>query len=178
MADPVTWAIIGVTVAAASSIGGSVMQHKQGKANAEMQEDQMKYNQRLQQNEARRVERVNMENVRRQRMAAAEAKAQQRAAMGKSGAAMTSGSPLAVLGQTAADEELKIQDSHYGGYMQARQHEEQAKMFGYQAKVAKANKPSDLALGLNIAGTVGNAVASGMSVYGAGGAGANAGGGK
>ena len=76
---------------------------------------------------------------------------------------MTSGSPLAILGKTAADEELKVQDTAYGGYNQAMQHREQGKMYGYQgqmygyqAAAARASAPSGASLALNIAGQVVN----------------------
>lgn len=136
----------------ALGVAGSIQQHNQAKANAEMQAAQMNYNKRLEEQEAARIDAETAENTRRQRIQADELKSRQRALMGKSGVAMTSGSPLAILGETAADEELKIQDLRFSGYNQAQQHREQAKMYGYQAKVAKAQAPSTSSLLLNIAG--------------------------
>lgn len=165
MADPFTWSLIGfgtaATAAAVSSTLGSigaVQQHNQANANANAQEAQMNYNKRLEEREANRIETETAENVRRQREEAAQLKSQQRALLGKSGAAMSSGSPLAILGETAADEELKIQDTAYQGYQSAEQHREQAKMYGYQARVAAAQAPSKTSLGLTIAGNINDGV--------------------
>ena len=151
-----TIAAIGATVGAVGSTVGAVEQHKQATANAEAQEAQARYNQKLEQNEQARIEAENAENARRQREAAEDLKARQRALLGKSGAAMSSGSPLAILGATALDQERQIQDTQYAGYRQAQQHGEQAKMYDYQARVAKASAPSKAALGAGIAGTWGN----------------------
>lgn len=179
MADPLTWAIIGAVGAVGGAltsmttgIVGGIEQHKQAEANAKAQEAQLNYNKRLEEREATRVEAETAENARRQREAAEQLKSQQRALLGKSGVAMTAGSPLAVLGETAADEEMKVQDLHAGGYNQAMQHREQAKMFGYQAGVARASAPSRASLGWNIAGNIGSglgntgsAILSGVSTY-------------
>ena len=98
---------------------GAVQEHNQAQANSEMQAQQMEYNQRLEEREASRIEQETAENARRQREASEQLKSAQRALLGKSGAAMTSGSPLAILGQTAEDEERKIQDVHYAGYQRS-----------------------------------------------------------
>lgn len=161
LATAITIGAIGVTLGAVSTtlgIVGSVAQQNQAEANAEMQAQQQEYNKRLEEREAARIEAENAENVRRQRDAAERLKAQQRALLGKSGAAMTSGSPLAILGATAADEELKVQDTHFAGYQEANAHREQAKMFGYQGAVARASAPSRTSMGLAIAGHVLNGV--------------------
>ena len=149
-------AAVGAVAGGALGIVGSIQQHEQAKANAEMQAQQAEYNQRLEEREAAKIEAENAESVRRQRMQAEQLKAQQRALLGKSGAAMTSGSPLAILGQTAIDDEMQIRDTHNAGYSAAMQHREQAKMFGYQAAVSRAQAPSGTSLALNIAGQVVN----------------------
>ena len=131
---------------------GAVQEHNQAQANSEMQAQQMEYNQRLEEREASRIEQEAAENARRQREASEQLKSAQRALLGKSGAAMTSGSPLAILGQTAEDEERKIQDVHYAGYQAAQQSRNQAAMYRYQAGVARAQAPSSASLGLSIAG--------------------------
>lgn len=147
--------LAGAAATAVSTTVGAVQQHKQAEANAEAQEAQMNYNKRLEEREAARIEAENAENARRQRNVAEQMKAQQRALLGKSGAAMTSGSPLAILGQTAADQEMAVQDTHVRGAIEADKHREQAKMFGYQAGVARMSAPSKAMLGANIAGTWG-----------------------
>lgn len=161
---------VATTTAIAGSIVGGVVggvaaqqQHEQARANAEMQAQQAEYNRRMEEREASRQERENLENVRRQREQAEYLKAQQRALLGKSGAAMTSGSPLAILGATAQEEELKAQDLHVAGYQQAQNHREAAKMYQYQADVARAQKPSGSSLALSLAG---NAVGSTLSATG------------
>ena len=65
-----------------------------------------------------------------------------------------------VLGQTAADEELKVHDIHYSGANQAQHHREQARMYGWQAGVAKASAPSAAGLGLNVAGQLASGLGS------------------
>ena len=161
---------IATAVSAATAIAGSVVggvvggvsaaqQHNQAKANAEMQAQQAEYNKRQEMREAARIEAETAENARRQREESERLKAHQRALLGASGAAMTSGSPLAILGATAADEELKVQDVHRVGYQQANQHREAAKMYDYQAGVAKAQAPSGSSLALSLAGNIaGNAI--------------------
>ena len=139
-------------------IVGSVAQQRQAEANAQMQEDQMNYNKRLAEREAAIQEEENREAVRRQREQDAALRAQQRALLGKSGAAMTAGSPLALLGETARNQELAVQDMQRTGYQQSQQSREQAKMFGYQAKVARAQAPSKTMLGLQIGSTISSGV--------------------
>ncbi len=137
-------------------IAGAAEQNKQAQANAEAQEAQANYNKRLEEREAARIEAETAENARRQREEAERFKAQQRALLGASGAAMDSGTPLAILGRTAADTEMSIMDTHTGGAQQANQHREQAKMYQYQAGVARMNRPSGSSLGLNVAGQIGS----------------------
>lgn len=179
MADPITWMIIGTT-AAAVGIGtaatggviGAVEQHnaaKQAAQNAEdnaiMQQQQMEYNKRMEEREAAAIEAENAENARRQRLEAERLRSAQMALLGKSGAAITSGSPLAILGQTAADEELKIQDIRYGGARAAAAHRSKAADYGYGAAIAgqnilaaKASQPTSTALGAAITGEIGSGV--------------------
>ena len=169
MADPISLILIGTAVTGGVlSAVGKVQQHEQAKANAEMQEAQLNYNKRLEEREAAAVEAETAENARRQRMETEKLKAQQRALLGKSGAAMDSGSPLAILGQTAIDEELRVQGVHYAGYNQAQQHREKAKMLNYQAGVARAQAPSGSSLALSLLGTGVNTVGSAVNAYAGG----------
>lgn len=142
------------TVGTAAGIHSSVNRYKQDRANAQMQEEQMLYNKRLEEREAAQIEQETAENARRQRQMAAEMKARQRALLGKSGAALESGSPLALLGQTISDSELSVMDTHRQGYMESQRHREQARMYGYHARVAKKSAPTRTSLGLNIGGQV------------------------
>ena len=147
-------AVAATTAIAGGVVGGisSIAEHRQAQANADAQAKQAEYNKRLEEREAARVEAETAENVRRQRQQAETLKAQQRALLGKSGAAMNSGTPLAILGITAADEELRAQDAHTAGYQQADNHREAAKMYQYQAGVARAQAPSGSSLALSLAG--------------------------
>lgn len=157
MATAIASAAVAITAAIAGGVIGMVAdtrQHRQARANAKMQEEQNEYNARLAEREANILEKQNQENIRRKREESKYLQSAQRALLGKSGAAMESGSPLAVLGQTAADEELKIQDMAYSGYRQGAQLTEQAKMFRYQGAVARANAPKTSDLHLKLGGRV------------------------
>lgn len=157
MAGTIISALGSIASSIAMTVGASI-QHQQAKANAEAQEEQMQYNKRLEEREAARVEAEGQENARRQREIAEQIKSQQRAMLGKSGAAMTSGSPLAILGQTAADQEMMVQDAHSRNAIEADKHREQAKMFGYQAGVARMSAPRGGMLASNIIGAWGSGV--------------------
>ena len=161
-------AVAATTAIAGGVVGGvaSIAEHNQAKANAKAQEQQAEYNKRQEMREAARVEAETAENARRQREQSEYLKAQQRALLGKSGAAMTSGSPLAILGATAADEELKVQDIHRVGYQQAQNHREAAKMYEYQAGMARAQAPSRSSLALSLAGNVANTVGTQAKIFG------------
>lgn len=178
MSIPLTLGLIGLTVGVAGSIAGAVSAHEAAseqsriaEENAKLQQAQMEYNARMQEREAAAAEAENAENARRMREAAEAARSQRLAMLGKSGAAMTSGSPLAILGAAAADEELAIRDAQYSGAREVSALRAKATDYSYGAAIAKSNvnaaraaKPSVLSLGSSIAGTVGNAVAQGASL--------------
>lgn len=154
----------GVGMAASAASGamgmmGSAAQARQAKANAQMQADIENYNKKVEELEAARVEKETAENIRRQQIESGNIKATQRAMLGKSGV-IASGSPLAVLAQTAVNEEIKARDIAYEGYQKSMEHRENAKKYAYRAALAKAQAPSSLSTALNIAGqaasTVGN----------------------
>lgn len=179
MGLPLTLGLIGLTVAAAGSIAGSVIGHNQAKAqaeaaeeNARLQQQQMEYNQRMAEREAAALEAENLENAKRMRQAAEEARSQRLALLGKSGAAMTSGSPLAILGAAAADEEQGIQDAHYAASRQISAARTKAVDYGYGAAIAKhnvgaakASRPSSAGLGMTILGQTGSGLLQGASLW-------------
>lgn len=150
--------------------------------NARMQQAQMEYNKRLEEREAAAIEAEGQENARRLREAAEQERSRRIAMLGKSGAAMTSGSPLAILGAAAADEEMRIQDSHYQNARQAAQHYGKAVDYGYGAAIARQNaaaarasRPSGLSLAMGITGAVAGTAANagsyrkaGTAIYNAG----------
>jgi hypothetical protein len=167
MADPLTWAIIGITgvgIGATASVTSSVMAHEQQKANADMAADQARRNAFLEEREAKKIEQIAQENMRAQRLESQKLKARQRALLGKSGAALAAGSPLAILGQTAADEEKKALNMANAGYEMAQQRRNQAASYLYEGRIAKASAPSGLGLGISVAGTLGSAVANAAAI--------------
>ena len=149
-----------VTSIAATAIGttmgvvGSIQQQKQSEANAKAQQAQAEYNARLAEREAKALEAESAENARRQHEESQKLKSAQRAAFGSSGVDMTSGSPLALLGATAAAEQRNLMDAHYTGYRQVQKQTEAAKQYRYQGAVARKSAMSKTAAGLQIAGQV------------------------
>ena len=139
-------AIAGAIASVTGGVVGGIEAHNQAEyeakvaeRNARMLQAQHEYNQRAELREAAALEAESRENIRRMREEAARIKALQRAQLGKAGAAMASGSPLAILGESAADEELKIQDSHYTAARQIAQRKSAANVYGYQARIAGHN---------------------------------------
>lgn len=107
--------------------------------NARREEMLMNRNARIEQREANREEAETLEAARRQRAENARLQSAQRAAYGKSGAALSSGSPLAVLGDTAANQELAVQDTHRSGALAYNRHMTQAENYKYQGRLARAS---------------------------------------
>lgn len=175
-------ALVGIATATTAGVIGSVEQHNQARQaaqnaedNARLQQQQLEYNKRMEMQEAATIEAENQENARRQRMESESLRASQIALLGKSGAAMSSGSPLAVLGQSAADEELKIRDLRYMGARSASAHTTKATDYGFGATIAgqnavaaKNSRPSGTALGATIAGHIGSgAIQAGTTILSA-----------
>jgi ABC-type transport system involved in cytochrome bd biosynthesis fused ATPase/permease subunit len=140
---------IGAAVAVAASATATAMQirsantaHRQQRANAEAQEAQERHNAKLESMAAEDAERTARENARRKREADEAFRASQRALLGKSGLALSEGSPLAVLGATAADQERTAMDVMREGYLAQQQHITAAEMHRYRAGVARASAPS------------------------------------
>lgn len=170
MGIPLAIGLVGVALGTTAGIIGSVVEHDNAKAQAEaaeqqakLQQQQMEYNQRMQEREAAALEAESLENAKRMRQAAEDARSQRLALLGKSGAAMTSGSPLAILGAAAADEEQGIQDAHYAATRQIAAARTKAADYGYGAAIAKhnvaaakASRPTALSLGAKIIGNVGD----------------------
>ena len=164
--------IAGAVIGGVTGIVGGVASHQQQKQaskiaerNAQLQQAQMEYNQRVEEREAAALEAETAENARRQRIEAERLRGAQIAMLGKSGAALTSGSPLAVLGATAANEELTVQDIHYQGARGAAARRSQAVDYQYGASIARHNvsaarsqRPTSLATGLTIAGSIGSSL--------------------
>ena len=127
-------------------VGSTVVSYKEAyrqaryaEANATLQRDMMEYNRRMELHEADTIEAEGNENARRMREAAALARSQRIAMLGKSGVAMSSGSPLAVLAEAAGNEETQIQDRRYAASRQAAQHRNRAADYAYGSKIAALN---------------------------------------
>lgn len=144
--------VVGTAVSTSLGIASASAQHKQAQANAEAQAAQAAYNARIEENEAARIEAESAEEARRMHEEAEKLKSRQRALMGKSGALMDTGSPLAVLGESAADLQMQINESHRTGYIKAAAHKQQAENYLYHGRLAEASKPSASSLALNIGG--------------------------
>ena len=162
---------VGAVAGTAAGIVGGIQSYEQQKTNAEAQQNMMRYNARMEQREADAELAEANEAARRQREEDARLRAAQRAAYGKSGAAMTSGSPLAVLGDTAANQELGIQDIHRTGARAYSRRTAQAQNYLYQGRVAGNSVSRGQligSLGGSIAGGlsgVGGAISGGTSSY-------------
>lgn len=124
---------------AAATIGviSAISQGEIAKANAKQQQKLFEYNARQEEREANYELEENKEQVIRQREQQEALQARQRALLGKSGAAMTSGSPLAVLGETARKMEIDTSEYLRSGYSQYSQRTSNANLYRYQASMAK-----------------------------------------
>ena len=131
--------VIGTVVSTTTSIVGANQQQNQAEANAKSQQDMLDYNARQEQREAETVLAENNEAARRQRLEDERIKSLQRASYGKSGVAIASGSPLAVLGDAAANMEMGVQDTHRTGARQYSQRMAQSNSFMYQGRVARGS---------------------------------------
>lgn len=154
-----TTAITVGTVGAIEKHQADKEQAKIAEENAKIQMHQMEYNRKVEEREAAALEAEGRENDRRMREAAAEARSKRIAMLGKSGAAMTSGSPLAVLGEAAATEELAIQDARYQRAREISAVNSKAADYTFGSAIAqqnltaaKASRPSSLSLAMNLTG--------------------------
>lgn len=178
MADPLTWAIIGATTAVAGTIAGTttgiisgIQNQRQQEANAEAQQEMANYNAQLEQREADSVLKETEAADQRQRDEQARFRAAQRALYGKSGAAMTAGSPLAVLGETAATHQIESSDLRRQGAAEYNRHMAQKQNLIFQGNVAKksVNRNSMyLGIGSSLAsgiGSLGSTLIAGAGAY-------------
>ena len=187
MAEIIALGLIGTaitlgTIGTVQNHNAAQQQAQNAEDSARMQQAQMEYNRRMEEREAAALEAETAENVRRQREESARLRSAQLAMLGKSGAAMASGSPLAILGATAADEEMKAQDMHYAGARSGAAHRSKAIGYSYGAAIAgqgiraaRASRPSGSQLALGIANNVmstgskaGGYAAAGTAIYNAG----------
>ena len=150
-----TWAagasIAGSALAAGTSIVGGIMDYKQQNNQADAQEkafdaeqqnqrNMADYNTKLAEQQAKETEAQTAEREARIRLEGERTLSMQRAMYGKSGAALTSGSPLAVLGETAMNNEISVLDARRAGNAQAADLRQQGQMYQYQGNVATSQK--------------------------------------
>ena len=151
--------VVGTAVSTSLGIASGVAAHKQAQANADAQAAQAAYNAKLEENEAARIEAETAEEARRMHEEAEKMKARQRALFGKSGAVITSGTPLAVLGESAADLQQSINDTHRAGYLQSAGHKQQSEIYKYHGRLADASRPSSSSLAVGIGGQLASGTA-------------------
>lgn len=113
------------------------------------QSDMSKYNAEVAEAQAEQTRRETSERVKRQRRENERFKASQRAAYAKAGIT-SSGTPLEVMSQTAADLELAALDTAYAGEAKAQQFMQNAAVNRYQSKSLKRAAP--LAVGTTVLG--------------------------
>ncbi len=139
------------------AIISGVNAQEQQEANAEAQEELLNYNAKQERREAD-YELANTQAAEeRQRAEQARLRSAQQALYGKSGAALATGSPLAVLGETAANQELANQDLRLQGATAYNRRMSMANGLSYQAKVAGNSVGNSALLG---------GIAGGMSSFG------------
>lgn len=159
-------AIITATVATSVGVAGGIVNYDQQKKNTQAQAESLEHNARIEKRDAENAETEANEAAIRQRAENERLRSAQRASLGKSGVAVSTGSPLAVLGETAAMQELEVADTQRAGGVAYGQHMTAANAYEYQAKLA--NSQSGLGLALSLSNTVVSGVSSGLSGYMAG----------
>lgn len=132
MADPVTWAVVGATAAAAGSGMQAYGSYQQGKS----EEALNKYNAEVSRRQATAAELQASAEAKRQQRATKAEQARQRVLLAKSGIT-TEGTPLMLLEQSAANAEMDRQMILREGNIQADQFRSQATMDRMRAKAAK-----------------------------------------
>lgn len=105
------------------------------------------------------------ENARRQQIEKRRALSAMRAQYGASGAALSSGSPLAQLGQAASDMTLASNDTLRAGVIGRSSAMTQASLFRAQGQMAKMSAPSTASLAGNITGIWANATENAAMAY-------------
>ena len=119
----------------AALAGGAISMYSQYQA-ASYEADMQKYNAQVAETQAQQKRMETRESIRRQRSEADRFKDTQRAAFAKAGITGT-GTPLAVMSQTAADLELAALDTAYSGESQAQSLMQRAAVNRSNAKMTK-----------------------------------------
>lgn len=127
---------VAIISTAATAVGTGVSIYGQQQA-AEAQEDAADYNNKLAENEALNEELVAAENIKRARVEKRREMARLRTSLVSTGTLTTSGTPLAILGESSANLELGIADAARASAMQAASFRSQGKMGLWEAGQAR-----------------------------------------
>lgn len=141
-------------------IFGAIQQARQQKANAEMQAQAEDYNAKMEDDYAEKLDKQSEINSLRNRQKINAAQGSAVASLGKSGIALSSGSPLAVMAENQVRMETEAHDQQVNEYQEAMKHREQAKMHRYQAAVHRAGGEAAMN---GMAGNILGSVAGGLS---------------
>lgn len=163
MALGLTASIGGAALGMGLGIFGAIQQARQQKANAEMQAQAEDYNAKMEDNYAKKLDEQSKINSARNRQKINAAQGSAVASMGKSGIALASGSPLAVMAENQVRMETEAHDQQVNEYQEAMKHREQAKMHRYQAAVHRAGGEAAMN---GMAGNILGSVAGGLSSMG------------
>lgn len=164
-------AAVGAAGAAAAGVAGGISSYRQQQANAESQQNMLEYNANQERIEAKNVERETQEQDKRLLAQQEQLRATQRALYGKSGAAMYAGSPLALLGETAANQRMESNDLRRQGATEYNRRMSQAQSLTYQGRVAGSSVDKGQLWGsvggslFSGLGGVGGAVSGGIGSY-------------
>ena len=131
-ADPLTMMAFSMAASAVTGVMGGMAAKKSGAANQGMAD----YNAALIRSQKIKAKQKANFDANRIRSAGERLKSAQRTGFAKGGVQMT-GTPLEVLGNTAADIEYDAQLSIYAGELDANAFEAQAVLKGYEGKIAK-----------------------------------------
>lgn len=134
-------------IGGAASVAGGIMNYNQQNQQADAQEKAFEaeqqnaqniaeYNAKLAERQAQETEAEAAEREKRARIEGERRLATQRAFYGKSGAALSTGSPLAVLGETAVNNEMTALEVRREGVIAANDLRSQGQMYEYQGAVS------------------------------------------
>lgn len=140
---------IGAVAAAAGAAAGTYQQidaYQQEKVNSKYNEKVSEANAKAAEMQGRAEEEQAAENSRRQQIQKRRALSAMRAQYGASGAALSSGSPLAQMGRAAADMEVTAQDTLRAGAVARSSAMSQAAMFRAQGEMARLSRPNKASL--------------------------------
>lgn len=141
-------------------------EYQQSKQNARTNEKIANRNAKVAEMEAKSAEETARINAARASETARKEQSTRRALYGASGIALDSGSPLAMLAETATDSRQKQSDIMRSGVLKSSSLLSEAETYRTQARLARKSRMSKTALGLNLASITFGAASSAMSMSG------------